>query len=87
MRKFITVRQVRGGGVDQSGTYLGSAVRWYYSTEVEGPLRYKVNGYTVPRSEGARAAMEMPTSIPADLDFDWYIKDALSILRDVGISQ
>jgi len=87
MRKFITVRQVRGGGVDQSGAYLGRAVRWYYSTEVEGPLRYKVNGYTVPRSEGARAAMEMPASIPADLDFDWYVRDAQSILVDVGIVQ
>lgn len=84
IRKFLTLRQVNGGAVDQAGNFLGRAARWYYSTEVVGPIRYKVNGYTVARSEAARALMTLPDSIPADLDRAWYVREAYSILSDVG---
>lgn len=85
IRKFITIRQVNGGAVDQSGAYLGKAVRWYYAKGVEGPLRYSINNYTVARSEGARACMELPDALPEDLDSDWYILEARSILADLGV--
>lgn len=85
IRQFVTIRQVKGGAVDQQGEYLGKAVRWYYAKGVEGPIRYKVNGYTVARSEGARACMELPETFPEDVDFDWYITEAKSILADVGV--
>jgi hypothetical protein len=84
IRKFVTIRQVKGGGVDQDGKYLGRAVRWYYAQGVGAPLTYKVNGYKVPRSEGAKPLMDMPESIPFDLNRDWYISEAESILKDVG---
>ena len=85
IRRFVTIRQVKGGAVDQQGEYLGKAVRWYYATGVEGPIRYKVNGYTVARSEGAKACMELPDAFPDDINYDWYIAEANSILADVGI--
>lgn len=85
IRRFVTIRQVNGGAIDQQGAYLGKAVRWYYAKGVEGPLRYKVNNYTVARSEGARAVMELPDALPDDVDFDWYIQEAKSILADVGV--
>lgn len=84
VRKFLTVRQVKGGCVDQQGEYLGRAARWYYSTLVAGPLRYKVNGYTVARSEGAMPCMLLPDSVPTDLDREWYVREAYSILADIG---
>lgn len=84
VRKLVTVRTVKGGAVDQGGEYLGKTVRWYYARGVEGALRYQVNGYTVPRSEGARALMELPDAVPEDVDFTWYEREALSILSDVG---
>ena len=84
IRKFVTVRSVKGGAIDQRGDYLGKAVRWYYARDVDGPLRYQVNGYTVPRSEGARPLMELSDELPADIDYDWYEREALSILSDVG---
>lgn len=84
VRKFVTIRQVKGGAIDQSGNYLGKAVRWYYATGVTDPLTYKINGYKVPKSDGAKALMELPGHIPADLDRDWYINEAQSILSDVG---
>jgi len=84
IRKFITIRQVKGGSVDQAGNYLGKAVRWYYAQGVTGPLTYKLNGYTVARSEGAKPLMELPEQFPGDVDFNWYISEAHSILNDVG---
>lgn len=82
--KFVKIRSVKGGAVDQYGNYLGRAVRWYYSRVVTGPLRYKVNDYIVPRSEGAQALMELPDEFPVDVDHDWYITEAKNILRDIG---
>ena len=84
IRRFVTIRQVKGGAVDQSGDYLGKAVRWYYATGVEGPLTYKSNGYTVARSDGAKALMDLPDEFPSDVDYDWYIREAYSILADIG---
>jgi hypothetical protein len=84
VRKLVTVRTVKGGAIDQGGEYLGKTVRWYYARGVAGALRYQVNGYTVPRSDGARPLMELPDEVPADVDHDWYVREALSILSDVG---
>lgn len=84
VRKFVTVRTVKGGALDQAGQYLGKTVRWYYARGVEGALRYQVNGYTVARSEGARALMELPDAVPDDVDHSWYELEALSTLSDVG---
>jgi len=84
IRKFVTLRQVKGGAIDQSGCYLGKAVRWYYAAGVTGPLRYQINQYTVARSEGARPLMDLPQQFPTDVDFDWYIREARSILADIG---
>lgn len=84
IRRFVTVRQVKGGAVDQQGEYLGKAVRWYYAEDVEGCLCYKSNGYTVARSAGAKPLMELPDRFPEDLDFLWYAEEAMSILKDVG---
>lgn len=82
--KFVTVRTVKGGAVDQAGNYLGKAVRFYHAMGISGQLTYKVNGYAVPTTEGARALMDLPDEFPADVDFDWYIAEANSILKDIG---
>ena len=83
--KFVTVRQVNGGALDQQQRFLGKAVRWYYGKGVVGPIRYKKNGYTVARSEGARAIMDLPTIFPDDIDYDWYVAEAKSILGDIDV--
>lgn len=83
IRRFVTVRTVSGGSWDQEGVYLGKAVRWYYSTSVVGPLTDKKGG-KVPRSDGAKALMQLPEEFPSDVDHGWYIAEAKSILRDLG---
>ena len=84
VRKFLTLRTVKGGAIDQQGEYLGKAIRWYYAREVTGALRYQINGYTVSRSDGARPAMDLPEALPGDINYDWYITETLQILHDVG---
>ena len=85
--KFVTIRTVRGGALDQQGDYLGKAIRWVYGAGVTGCLTYRVNGYSVPRSEGATPLMELPAAVPSWIDFDWYIAEANSILEDIGAIQ
>lgn len=83
--KFVSVRTVKGGAV-KDGAYLGKAVRWYYALGELGTINYKVNGYTVPRTEGAKPLMDLPEAFPDDVDLDWYIAEAQSILRDIGVN-
>lgn len=83
VRKFVTVRQVKGGAV-HGGEYLGKAVRWYYSIAGSGPIEYRMNGNAVARSEGAIPLMELPDTVPEDIDYAWYIDEAKSILEEIG---
>lgn len=81
--KFVTIRTVKGGAV-KDGVYLGKAVRWYYATGETGAIHYKLNGYTVARSEGAKPLMDMPDSFPPDVDYEWYVREANDLLADIG---
>lgn len=86
LRRFVTVRQVKGGAVwrDQA---LGKAVRWYQSRNVpeDECIRYASNGNKVPRSDGAIPVMDLPESLPDDIDYDAYISDAEKLLCEVGL--
>lgn len=83
-RKFVTIRACKGGAV-KGDQFLGKAVRWYYAQGEEGAIVYSGSGYTVARSEGGKPLMEMPDDVPGDVDYDWYIREARSILADVGV--
>lgn len=82
--KFLVLRNVTGGA-EKDGVEIGKVIRWYYSTEVTGTINYVSNGNIVPKSRGARPAMELPDEFPDDVDYDWYIKNANSILMDIGV--
>lgn len=85
--KFIAIRSVTGGANDR-GVYLGKAVRWFYSTESRGAvLNYIKSGYKVPKTEGAKPLMELPDEFPNDVNYDWYIREAMALLNNVGHSQ
>ena len=69
------------------GVYLGKVVRWYQSTDrTLEPLRYQSNGNLVPKSTGARACMAIDPEgpHPADLDYDWYLREAVNIAIAIG---
>lgn len=81
--KFVSVRTVAGGAV-KDGEYLGKAIRWYYAAGETGVIVAAKSGNTVPRSAGARPLMVLPSTVPADMDFDWYIAEANRMLVDIG---
>jgi hypothetical protein len=64
--------------------YVGSTVRWYYAKDVVGELVMAKSGNKVPRSEGAKPCMVLPDTLPDDIDYDWYITEAVRILTDIG---
>lgn len=83
VRKFVSVRKVNGGAV-KDGEYLGKAVRWVYAVGETGTIQYRGSGYTVARTEGAKPLMLLPDEVPAWLDRDWYVREARSVLSEVG---
>lgn len=86
---FISARNVTGGG-EQRGEFLGKVVRWYQSTNPElPPLRYARNGNKVPKTDGARACMTLRADQPhpEDLDYSWYVREAVKIAVAVGCSE
>jgi len=82
VRRFLTVRTVAGGAM-QGGKYLGKCVRWYYSTESPGPITYKTNGNKASKSDGSQAMMTLGC-LPENLDYNWYAREATSILNQLG---
>lgn len=68
----------------QSRTYLGKAVRWYYGHGQTGHIAYTTSGNRVARSEGCKPCMELPDVLPPDIDYDWYINEANELLASIG---
>ena len=90
IRKFCSVRQVAGGGVKlwgdgQPHEYLGKICRWYMSKDETGVIVYAKSGKRVPSTTGAAPMMQLTTSIPANLDREWYINEAENMIKDLGI--
>jgi hypothetical protein len=83
VREFIAIRNVRGGG-EKDGVFLGKAVRWYYKKGEWGDITYAKSGNKVPVSEGAWPLMTLPDNLPTDINHQWYIDKAYSILNEIG---
>jgi hypothetical protein len=66
--------------------FIGKTVRWYYAKDVPGELVYAMSGNKVPRSEGAKPIMAFNDNmiVPQDVDHDWYVTEAVRMLRDIG---
>lgn len=86
IRRFVTVRTVRQGAL-KDDQLLGKAIRWYYASGVDGVFKNKANGYKIPRTEGAKPTLDLPEQFPSDVNFDWYIQEAYSILQAIGAVQ
>ncbi len=82
-RRFVAVKNVRGGG-EKNGRYLGKVVRWYYPKNEAGHIAYVISGNKVGKTDGARPVMDLPTEFPDDINYDWYINEAVEMLYDCG---
>jgi hypothetical protein len=85
MREFVTVRQVRGGAMYE-GVAVGKAVRFYHSKAfaLGAGLTYATNGNRVPKSAGCVPVMDLAEADLSDIDRDYYIKAAKTLLKEVG---
>lgn len=81
--EIVSVRTVRGGAT-WGGEPVGKVVRWYWSN-IGQPMHYASNGNKVPQSDWCRPAMELPTTIPTDIDWERYIMAAKQLVTDVGV--
>lgn len=97
IRQFLVIRSVKGGGVYNAGadadcvgadepTYLGKTVRWYYAAGETRAIHYKTRGNKVAGSTGARPLMELPDTMPSDVDYAFYEADAVKMLASVGVA-
>ena len=82
--QFTNFQQV-AGGAEKDGVFLGKVVRWYYSTEVKGAIVRVTNKHTVPMTDGARPCMTLPKQFPSDVDYTWYEREAVHMLKEMGI--
>lgn len=73
--------------VFRGGEPFGRVARWYMTTEKLPPITYASNGNTVPNTQGARVAMDLPDSPPDDIDLQWYIDETWRILSDIGVTE
>jgi len=87
INEFIAARNVKGGGC-YKGNQIGKTVRWYYSINGD-TINYCSNGNLVPKTSdgnGVVPVMDLPEEIPFDLDYEWYINEAVSKLEDLGVN-
>lgn len=82
--KFLTVRKVTGGAIFK-GDLIGGAIRYYHSVDGE-VITYKKNGNKVPKSDGCKPLMDLPDTLPLDIDWQWYVENAYSLLNDLGVN-
>lgn len=59
--------------------YLGKAVRWYYAKGSPGCI-VTPSGGLVARTDGCKPLMELPDTLPDDIDCEWYINEAQSMM-------
>jgi hypothetical protein len=84
INEFVSGRTVKGGG-KYGDEYLGKVVRWFYCTNSNGYIEYVANGNKVPKTDGACPLMDLPDTLPKSLDYQWYIDEAISKLKDLGV--
>lgn len=82
--KFTNFQQVKGGAY-KDGVYLGKVVRWYHSTSTNTNIT-NAKGNSVPVTQGAMPAMDLPDEMPDDINFNWYVREAYEMLKRLGVT-
>lgn len=83
IKKFVCAKKVKGGGY-KGNMYLGKVVRWYYANNIHDGIYYIGSGNKVGESDGAKPIMDLPDTLPTDINYDFYIQKCHSILSDIG---
>ena len=84
VRRFVSIRKVDGGAVWQ-GQPIGKTVRWFYGANASAAIHYAESGKTVSDTEGAIPVLELPDSLPSNIDHMWYLRKAVKMLTELGV--
>lgn len=84
--RFLIVKNVTGGA-HKDGEYLGKVVRWYSAKGIVGTINYIQSGNKVPDSEGGRPLMDLPDTLPDDVNFQWYVARTNDMLYSISFYQ
>lgn len=100
VRKFIRVRGAKGGaiwfrkgqdmfvnGSIQGGVLMGRAVRWYYKKDSQDYIVDAKSLNKVAGSDGACPIMELPETLPTDIDLRYYVSVAEKMLEDIAYNR
>lgn len=82
IRKFVFIRKVDGGCVDEDQNEIGKVIRYYFKRGCFMPLRYKRNGNKVPKTQGAYPIMDLTVDFPQDIAYAQYFHESKKILRE-----
>lgn len=92
IRRFLTVATCAGGGYwEGTGEILGKTVRWYYGKNSTYAIRStklrngQTQGNMVAGSMGSVPCMRLPDSLPADVDYEYYEREAYKMLGTIGV--
>jgi len=72
--------------VGDDPVFLGRVARWMYSTDKSLSINYATTDNLVPKSEGGRACLTLPATVPDDLDIDRYIEETKTNLNNMGVA-
>lgn len=82
-RRFLTIRNVKGGGI-KDGHNVGKVIRTYYAANEYGDIKYKTTNNRVSNTIGAKPVLVLPEKFPDDLNYERYIEETYEMLFDVG---
>jgi hypothetical protein len=83
IRKFLRVRTANGG-CTYNGEFLGRVARWYRSTLSNSHIETVKKGDKVAGSDCAMPVMTLPDTLPADIDYEFYLSEASDLLVELG---
>jgi hypothetical protein len=82
INKFLMLKKVTGGA-HKDGVKLGGTVRFYRSMVTLTAINYCKNDNKVGSSDNCNPLMDLPESLPDDLDYDFYIDSANDLLLQI----
>lgn len=82
--RFVNIRQAKAPGAHWKGEYIGRVLRWYYAKGELGCIQTVQANNKVADSDGARPCLDLPDIFPNDIDYNWYINKAKTILEEIG---
>lgn len=65
---------------------LGKVVRFYMAEGERGYLAYSTTGNKIADSQGAKPLMDLPDTLPKDINYNYYVEEAKKYLTSLSIS-